>query len=113
MIRKHTAAQYLERMMELSGKSQKEIADLVGLKKANMLTMMKQGVSKIPVYRVGALAKACGSDPARFLEVVMSEYEPETWKVIKDNTAGFLTEDEQKALAEYRAKRDADLEVSE
>jgi DNA-binding transcriptional regulator YdaS (Cro superfamily) len=108
MATRITAAQMLERAIEFSGKSQKEIAHEVGYSKPNVLSMMKKGITKIPVDRAPALARACGVDEKMFLRHVMYEYMPETWKVISETLGTeLLSEDEQKVLEEYRQKRDA------
>ena len=40
------------------GKSQKDIAREVGFESANVITMIKQGATKLPLSRVSAMAKA-------------------------------------------------------
>lgn len=106
MAKQISAASYLEQAMQISGKSQKEISDEIGLNKPNMLSMMKKGVTRIPLYRVPALAKACGVDPAVFVRITMTEYMPEVWEVISANLGEVLSQEERDMLAKYRAERE-------
>jgi hypothetical protein len=46
--------------------------------------MFKQGNTKLPLKRIGPLAKALEVDPAHPLRLVMLEYMPETWESIAD-----------------------------
>ena len=41
------------------GKSQKDIAREVGFESANVITMIKQGATKLPLSRVVSLRQAC------------------------------------------------------
>jgi hypothetical protein len=75
-------ADYLAQQIILCGKSQKEIAEEVGYEKPNVITMMKQGHTKIPIVKVGAFARALEVDPAYLLRLVCMEYMPETWAAI-------------------------------
>lgn len=76
-------AEYLTAQIGLRGKSQLDIARECNFEKPNMITMIKQGKSKLPISRVGLMAKALGIDPMHLFMLAMSEYEPETWKVIQ------------------------------
>jgi len=100
-----TAAEYLTHAMYLSGKTQREISQEAGFKSPNVMSMMKQGITKIPIYKVPDIAKACTVDPAYFVQLVMREYHPEIWKVISDHTGEFLTEEEKACLEEFRSAK--------
>lgn len=80
---KLTVAEYLTAQIDLCGKSQKDIARECGFEKPNVITMFKQGISKLPIARVGLMAKALGVDPLFLFQLVMNEYEPETWSAIQ------------------------------
>lgn len=69
-----------DRIEELKGvKTQKDIADIVGYKNQNMITMLKQGDSKVALDRVGDLAKALEVDPALMMRLAMEQfYAPST-----------------------------------
>lgn len=79
----YTVAQYIEQQINLCGKTQLEIAEESGFPKANVITMIKQGKTKLPKSKIGAFAKALGVDPIHLFRLVMQEYEPESWEVIQ------------------------------
>ena len=100
-----SVAEYLAQQIVLSGKSQKDIAREVGYEKPNVITMMKQGATKIPIVKVGPLARALDVDPAYFLRLVLSEYMPETWAAIEETLDGtILTRNELLLIREYRRR---------
>lgn len=65
--------------------------------------MFKQGATKIPLNRIGALAKAIDVDPAHLLRLAMKEYMPDTWEAIEDiMQSTVLTANELKLVHAYR-----------
>lgn len=94
-----TVAEYLTQQINICGRSQKDIADDVGYDKPNVITMFKQGKTKLPTNKVPVFAKALGVDPIHLLRIVMSEYTPDTWDVI-ENLLGdsIITEEERTIL---------------
>ena len=78
-----SVAEYLSQQIHLSGKAQKDIAEALGYTKPNIITMFKQGKTKIPLNKIAALAKAIGVDPIHFLRIAMLEYSPEMWEVLE------------------------------
>lgn len=79
-------AEYLIGQINMSGKSQAEIAKDVGFNMANMITMLKKGLTKLPIDKVGLMAKSLGVDPLHLYKLCMVEYYPSTWEMIQ----GFL-----------------------
>tara|TARA_R110002051_G_scaffold237873_1_gene298696 strand:- start:17902 stop:18198 length:297 start_codon:yes stop_codon:yes gene_type:complete len=77
------AASFLAAAITSSGLTQKEVAHRAGFNRANFVSMMKSGETKIPVFRVPALAKACGVPELELLEIVLYEDHPEMWEVIR------------------------------
>ncbi len=67
MTARMTVAEYLAKMIEISEKTQKQIAHDVGYTRPNVLSMMKRGLIKVPVDKAPALARALNVDPAYFL----------------------------------------------
>lgn len=107
-----TAAEYLAKAIELSNKSQREIAQAAGYAKPNVLSMMKLGQTKIPIDKVPALARACGVDPSAFMRIVLREYLPETWAVINETVGEPLTRNERRLVETYReVAPDGDLDI--
>lgn len=98
-----SVAEFLKEKISLCGKTQKEIAEEIGFEKPNIITMLKQGKTKLPIGRIGPLARAIDADPAHLLRLVMSEYSPETWEAIEDVTQStILTANELKLVRAYR-----------
>jgi transcriptional regulator with XRE-family HTH domain len=109
-----TVADYLARAMELSGRSQREIATEVGFPHPNVLSMMKQGLTKVPVERAPALARALRVDPAHFVRLVMREYMPAAWAAIEATLGETLTENERRLIEAWREIcADGEREVDE
>lgn len=102
MVKTLNTAEYLSRAMDLSGRSQREIADEVGYPKPNILSMMKLGQTKVPIDRIPALARACGVDEKQFGRTALREYLPETYKVVTDNLGEILSANEKALLEAYR-----------
>jgi transcriptional regulator with XRE-family HTH domain len=78
-----TVAQYLTAQIAICGKSQLQIATESGFPKPNMITMLKQGKSKLPFARLGDVATSLGVDPLYLYKLAMNEYDPEAWAVIE------------------------------
>lgn len=68
-------AKYVERrILELKPKkTQVEIAAAVGYTNPNMITMIKQGSSKVGLDRIPALARALGCDPALLMRLALEQ----------------------------------------
>lgn len=68
-------AKYVERrVLELKPtKSQAEIAVQAGYSNVNMITMIKQGASKVALDRIPALAQALETDPAFMMRLGLQQ----------------------------------------
>lgn len=101
---KTTVAEFLSIQMEASGKLQTEIARDVGFDKPNVITMIKQGKTKLPLAKIGLMAQSLGIDPQFLLGMVMEEYHPEAWDVMSGilNTQP-LTSNERLVVEALRA----------
>jgi transcriptional regulator with XRE-family HTH domain len=95
-------AAYLEKAIRLSGKTQREIADEIGLPRPNSLSMMKLGTCKVPIERIPALAKACGVSSLPFVKTALQEYHPELIETLETVAGGYLTAHEVEWLGIYR-----------
>lgn len=80
-----SVAQFITIKVHESGKTQREIAQEAGFHNPNIITMFKTGATKVPVERVGSLARALGVDPAYLLRLVMTEYAPDTWHEVEQS----------------------------
>lgn len=83
-VTKVSVAEFLRQQIALSDKSQREIATDVGYQNPNVITMIKQGHTRLPIDKVGLFAKALGLDPRYLLRITMQEYMPQTWEVIAE-----------------------------
>lgn len=79
-----TVADFIADRLAECDKTQREIAAECGFEKPNIITMFKNGSTKVPLNRIGPFAKAIGADPAHLLRLAMHEYFPDTWQEIED-----------------------------
>lgn len=82
--KKITVAQYVDQQVNLCGKSQLDIAREAGFNKPNIITMIKQGKTKLPMAKIGPMAKALCVDPVYLFQLAMREYEPDTWEALEE-----------------------------
>lgn len=99
-----TVAQFLTRAIKASGKTQSEICADIGYLKPNIITMFKQGKTKVPLDKVGLLAMSLELDARGFFRMVLGEYMPETLRAIEPYmTIEGMTPQETLLLETYRA----------
>lgn len=108
-----TIADFIADRLAETDKTQREIAAECGFETPNIITMFKNGSTKVPLNRIGALAKALDADPAHMLRLAMQEYMPNTWESIEDTLkCTLLTANELKLIRAYReATGNADPEA--
>ncbi len=108
-----TIADFIADRLAESDKTQREIAAECGFETPNIITMFKNGSTKVPLNRIGTLAKALDADPAYMLRLAMREYMPDTWESIEDTLKStLLTANELKLVRAYReATGNADPEA--
>jgi hypothetical protein len=98
-----TVAQYITIEVNGSGKTQREIAEDAGFPNPNIISMFKTGATRLPLDRVGPLAKALEIDSAYLLRMVMLEYFPETWEQVENALKTIvLTANEVELVRSYR-----------
>src|SRR5262249_46729194 len=93
-------AEYLDHLIILSGKSQVEIAAAVGYTNPNVVTMIKQGKTKLPINKVPAFAKVLNVDPVHLLRLTINEYMPTTGGAIDMVVARALVSDNERGVLE-------------
>jgi transcriptional regulator with XRE-family HTH domain len=89
-------------LVDSSSMTQKEIAERLGYGKPNIITMMKQGLTKIPIYRIPKIAKLFNIDAAELLKVAMMEYEPDKYRAIVEIWGEPITGYERRILQVIR-----------
>lgn len=110
-----SVAAYIKLQIAVSGVSQKEIAEALGYDNPNVITMFKQGKTKVPLNKVGPLATVLGVDPVHLLRLVMTEYCPDTWQAIQHLIGRSLISTNEMALIEVvrKACGAVDLELKD
>jgi len=95
--------EYFERLVNQSKYHQAEMAKEIGVKSPNIITMFKQGKTRIPLDKIPKLARILGVDPKSMLRRAMLEYCPETLKTVESTfEISSNTKNEQKILDEIR-----------
>lgn len=74
----------LSKAIEASELTQREIADRVGFRQANIISMLKTGETRVPLDRIPALAQTLGMDERDFLLTAIAEYHPGVHEVLVD-----------------------------
>lgn len=97
-----TFAQYIAHQIDGSELTQREIAEALGYDRPNIITMFKQGATKVPLEKVPGLAKALGLDPAHLLSLAMKEYVPEVYRTIQDTFGRTVTQNEYAIIEAIR-----------
>lgn len=92
----------LTEQIRIVGKKQLEIAEEAGFEHPNVITMIKQGRTKLPLGKVGLVAKALEMDPVYLLKLCIEEYQPETWEAIKPLLDEMVTQDELRMIKAIR-----------
>lgn len=108
---KETVAELLTRLIDYAISkdlfTQVELARELGYPKPNIITMFKQGKTRLPLNKVGAMAKALKIDRAYLFKLTLSEYHPDTYESLADLLDSLLlTENEAHILRKIRSLSD-------
>jgi hypothetical protein len=93
-----TVAQFLAYELDRSSKTQRAIGAEIGYGNSNIITMFKQGLTRVPIAVAPKLAQALGIDPIHFLRMCMNEYMPETLVAIEETLGALPTRNESRVL---------------
>lgn len=96
--------EYLSLRMAESGKTNVEIAEALGYPRPNVVAMLKTGAMKLPLNKIGPMARILGVDPVALLERHLTETAPEVWDVLQSVLGNRLISDNQMALVEFVSK---------
>ena len=101
---KSVVAAFIAKRIDEIGKAQKDIARECGWPKPNVVTMLKKGDMKLPLDKVGPLAKALQVDPALLFWLSLSEYASETLQALVVSMRGsiVLNPYERRVVKAYR-----------
>lgn len=98
-----TVAEFIADRLATIDKTQREVAEECGFETPNIITMFKQGKTKVPLDRIRTLAKALDVDPAHLLRLALQEYMPDTWSSIEEILhSTILTASELELVRKYR-----------
>lgn len=101
-----SVAEYISWQINLCGKKQTQIAEEVGFEKPNVITMIKQGKTKVPINKIGKFAKALEVDPIFFMKMVFSEYMPDAMEAINSIiTQPIITQNELEMIEVMRTAK--------
>jgi len=91
----HKVADFLTSRIEMSELTQREIAAALGYDKPNIITMIKQGHTKLPLDKVPAMAAALNVDPGLLMRMALREYFPGAFDAIIKSIGDPLTATER------------------
>lgn len=91
-------AKRFAQLVDSSDMSRNEIADKIGFSNANNVTMMKQGLTKIPKARAARIARVFNIDPAEFMKQVWSQYDSVEYDAIVGCLGEPVSKGERKLL---------------
>ncbi len=96
-------AAFIAAAIERSSKTQLEISAEAGFPRSSVLSMIKQGQTKMPLARIPQMARALEVDEVEFFRLAMGEYMPELLRICDQMYAcERLTEGEAALLYEVR-----------
>ena len=100
---------YLSRLLEISDKTQRQIAEECGYPNPNIISMFKKGHTKVPIERTPSMAKALGVDPAEMLRRAMRDTMPNVLQMVEDVMGDLVTVNERNILETIRgASKESD-----
>lgn len=93
---------HIDKLINASGKTQRQIAVDMGYDKPNLITMFKQGTTRVPADKVPYLADSLEVDRLDLIRMWFEEYDPSTWEVITKNMGMALSANERSWVANMR-----------
>lgn len=97
--------QRIEALINETPKTQRELAAKLGYERPNIITMFKQGTTRLPAGKVALLAEATGEDPVELIRMWLEEYEPDLLAAIEMHQRLLLTEVERALIMTLRRCR--------
>ena len=97
-----TVADFVSEQLEVCGKTQFEVAPACGLERPQMISMIKNGRSRIPRDRIKDMARALNVDPLTFGVKVMREYYPELLWIVEGCVKQALQEPAKSCEGSFR-----------
>jgi hypothetical protein len=79
-----TVAEFIANRMTAIGKTSHDIATEIGAPNHNVVSMILQGVVKLPINLVGTLAHALDTDLAHLMRLTLREYAPDLLEAVEN-----------------------------
>lgn len=95
---------FFKEALEVCGKTQAQVAEEVGYPKPNIISMFKNGDTRIPLEKAGDLALAVNVDPVHFVRLLLESYTPLTYGLMSRHLGELVSANE---LAILRVIREA------
>jgi hypothetical protein len=93
---------HIDCLINVTEKTQRQIALEMGYDRSNIISMFKQGQTRVPPDRVPALADALGVDRAELMIMWLEDYAPATLEVIEASIGVPLSRTERQWLTNLR-----------
>ncbi len=106
-IKRQSMHEFINDALAACPKSQKDIADEMGLENANVITMYKNNTCRVPLNRTKSLAIAMNVDPLFLMRLALLEYYPEAHSILESVLpAPILTRNEEALVKSFRKVTD-------
>ena len=99
---KQTVGEFLTKYIDASDKKYYQIAAELGYKRHNIITMFKQDKTKLPIQKIGPMARAINISPLKLFEVWMENEYPETFISLKKYMGEPITNNERAIINRIR-----------
>ena len=107
IIKRQLVAEFITDAIEALSKTQKDIADEMGLRNPNLITMWKQNKGRVPLNRLLSLANALEVDAWFFVRLALLEYYPQLHAIIESVSPSLiLTKNEIEMIKSFRKVTD-------
>jgi hypothetical protein len=95
-------ATHMAQLVEMTGETRTAIAAKSGFKRPNILSMILNGQTRLPLDKIHPFARAVGADPDHLARLCLEAYEPDVFKLIQSM---FATAEDAVTPAEWQVIR--------
>lgn len=90
--------------------TQKDLAEYAGFPKPNVISMLKQGKTKVPLDKAGLLAEKLGLDKQEFWFKCFKEYQPNVFAEYERILAQPTLSKDEISLIKYLREKNIDIQ---
>lgn len=94
--------EYIAALIDSSELTQREMAAELGYDNANVISMFKKGITKVPIEKIPIMAKMLGADPAHMARLALREYHPGFFEALETIFGGCASKNELEVLKVIR-----------